>query len=136
MTADLTEVMASTRGGDAQVLSQAEGANRMSTATTFKAAFAPVIEPSTQAWVDGFAAAGANGAPLYELSPQDARAVLRAVRASVSVELLPAEINGPVIPGGPTTCRPAAQHCRVATTQPPRRAPSPAAGRGLFGGNW
>lgn len=59
-----------------------------------------VIEPHTQAWLDMLAEAG--GPPLYELSPQEAREVLRAVQSSVAVELLPADIEDRMIPGGPT----------------------------------
>jgi acetyl esterase len=59
-----------------------------------------VIEPHTQAWLDTLAAAG--GPPLYELSPQEAREVLRAVQTSVFVEMLPADIEERMIPGGPT----------------------------------
>jgi acetyl esterase len=61
---------------------------------------AKVIEPHTRAWVDALAAAG--GPAIYELSPQDARDVLRSVQASVPVELAPAEIEDRVIAGGPT----------------------------------
>lgn len=35
----------------------------------------PVLEPHTQAWIDSIAAAG--GPPLYEMSPQAARDLLR-----------------------------------------------------------
>src|SRR5918911_1600316 len=59
-----------------------------------------VIEPHTQAWLDTLAAAG--GPPLYTLSPQEAREVLRAVQWSVPVDLLPADIEERMIPGGPT----------------------------------
>jgi acetyl esterase len=61
-----------------------------------------VIEPKTQAWLDELAAAGAGSPPLYELSPHDAREVLRSVQASVAVDQPPAEIDDRVIPGGPT----------------------------------
>jgi acetyl esterase len=40
--------------------------------------------------------------PVVELSPTDAREVLRQVQASVPVELPPAKIDDRVIPGGPT----------------------------------
>src|SRR5689334_14477039 len=40
--------------------------------------------------------------PVIELSPADAREVLRQVQASVPVELPPAQIDDRVIPGGPT----------------------------------
>jgi hypothetical protein len=39
----------------------------------------------------------AGGPPLYELSPQDARQVLRDVQASVPVDLVPADVAGLVI---------------------------------------
>jgi len=39
---------------------------------------------------------------LYELSPTDARQVLRDVQESVPVQLQPADIDDRVIPGGPT----------------------------------
>lgn len=58
-----------------------------------------VIEPATEKWLDKLAAAG--GPPLYELSPKDARNVLRSVQASVSVTEQPAEIVDRTIPGGP-----------------------------------
>jgi acetyl esterase len=61
-----------------------------------------VIEPHTQAWLDELAAASAGGPPLYELSPQDARQVLRDVQAGVPVDLVPADIEDRVITGGPT----------------------------------
>ena len=64
--------------------------------------FTPYIEPHTQQWLDELAAATADGPPLYELSPADARQVLRSVQASVAVELFPAEIDDRTIPGGPT----------------------------------
>jgi acetyl esterase len=62
--------------------------------------FTPFIEPATQRWLDELATA--DGPPLYELSPADARQVLRSVQAGTAVELLPAEIDDRVIPGGPT----------------------------------
>jgi acetyl esterase len=74
----------------------------MTTTTSSQAAFTPVIEPHTQHWLDELAAASAGGPPLYELSPQDARQVLRDVQASVRVQLQPADIDDRVIPGGPT----------------------------------
>src|SRR5262249_61875612 len=72
------------------------------TATSSQAAFTPIIEPHTQQWLNELAAASAGDPPLYELSPEDAREVLRAVQASVPVELQPADIHDRVIPGGPT----------------------------------
>ena len=64
--------------------------------------FTPFIEPNTQRWLDELAAATADGPPLYELSPAEARQVLRSVQAGVPVELFPAEIEDRTIPGGPT----------------------------------
>ena len=66
------------------------------------ATFTPYIEPHTQRWLDELAAATAESPPLYELSPADARQVLRSVQAGVPVELFPAEIDDRTIPGGPT----------------------------------
>jgi acetyl esterase len=76
----------------------------MSTTTAIgsQGAFTPVIEPRTQQWLNELAAASAGGPPLYELSPKDAREVLRTVQASAPVELQPADIQDRVIPGGPT----------------------------------
>jgi acetyl esterase len=62
----------------------------------------PVIDPATKAWLDKLEAATAGSPPLYELSPQDARGVLRSVQASVPVELAPAEIEDRSIAAGPT----------------------------------
>ena len=59
-----------------------------------------VIEPETQAWLDELAAAG--GPPLYELSPRDAREVLRSVQTSVTTDQPDANIEDKVIQGGPT----------------------------------
>jgi acetyl esterase len=64
--------------------------------------FTPVLEPQTQSWVDQLNAAAAGGPPLYELSPADARQVLRDVQASVKVDMPAAEIEDRVIDGGPT----------------------------------
>ena len=74
----------------------------MNTTTTASptAAFPPVVELATQQWLNEPAAA--VGPPLDELSPTDAREVLRQVQASVPVELPPAQIDDRVIPGGPT----------------------------------
>jgi acetyl esterase len=73
----------------------------MSSASVGGPAPAPTaVEPRTQAWLDSLAAAG--GPPLYELSPQDAREVLRGAQASVPVELMPADIEDRMIAGGPT----------------------------------
>ena len=70
------------------------------TAASSTAAFPPVVELATQQWLNEPAAA--VGPPLDELSPTDAREVLRQVQASVPVELPPARIDDRVIPGGPT----------------------------------
>lgn len=59
-----------------------------------------VVEPRTQAWLDQLSAAG--GPALNELTPQDAREVLRGAQRSVTVELPPADIEDRVIAGGPT----------------------------------
>src|SRR4051794_19857869 len=64
--------------------------------------YTPFIEPNTQHWLDELAAASADGPPLYDLSPADARAVLRSVQTSAPVDLLSAEIDDRTIPGGPT----------------------------------
>jgi acetyl esterase len=64
--------------------------------------YSPVIDPATKAWVDRLEAESADSPPLYELSPKDAREVLRSVQASVSVELAPAGIEDRTIAGGPT----------------------------------
>lgn len=70
--------------------------------TVSQSAFTPVIEPHTQQWLDDLAAASAGSPPLYELSPTDARAVLRSVQESVAVDMPPATIEDRVIAGGPT----------------------------------
>ena len=62
----------------------------------------PVVEPATGRWLDQLAVDAGDGPPLYELSPVDARAVLRSVQASVPVELAPAVIEDHTIAGGPT----------------------------------
>jgi acetyl esterase len=46
--------------------------------------------------------AEAHGPPIYQLSPAEAREVLRDLQASVDVELFPAEIEDRVVLGGPT----------------------------------
>ncbi len=63
---------------------------------------APVIEPATDQWLSDLAAAGAGGPALYDLSPEDARQVLRDVQMSVVVDLEPADIEDRSVPGGPT----------------------------------
>jgi acetyl esterase len=57
-----------------------------------------VIEPRTRAWLDQLPTTPA----LYELSPQDARQVLRDVQASVPVAAPAADIEDRTIAGGPT----------------------------------
>ena len=59
----------------------------------------PVLEPTTQAFVDALEAQG--GKPLYELSYEEARKVLEDAQA-INVRKLPAEIEDNVFPGGPT----------------------------------
>jgi acetyl esterase len=65
-------------------------------------AFTPFVEPNTQSWVDQLAAEAADQPPLYELSPQDARQLLRDIQASVVVDMPAADIEDRVIAGGPT----------------------------------
>jgi acetyl esterase/lipase len=85
----------------------------MTSITNNRSALAPVIEPNTQKWLDELA--GGGGPPLYELTPEDARAVLLDIQTRVDVDheasdgeqnqvgaLLPAEIEDRVISGGPT----------------------------------
>jgi acetyl esterase len=59
----------------------------------------PVLEPTTQAFIDALAAQG--GKPLYELSYGDARKVLEDAQA-IDVKKLPADIEEKVFPVGPT----------------------------------
>ena len=59
-----------------------------------------VIDPNTQSWLDGLDAQ--DSPPLYELSPHDAREVLRSVQTSVEVSQPAADIEDRWIPGGPT----------------------------------
>ena len=59
----------------------------------------PVLEPTTQQFVDALAATG--GQPLYELSPAAARDVLTTVQ-SIPVRKLAASIEDTVFPVGPT----------------------------------
>jgi acetyl esterase len=70
--------------------------------TTDNTTFRPVIDPATKAWLDRLETEGAGSPPLYELSPEDAREVLRSIQASVPVELAPAEIEDRSIADGPT----------------------------------
>lgn len=59
----------------------------------------PVLEPTTQAFVDALEAKG--GKPLYTLSYEDARKVLEDAQA-INVKKLPADVEENVFPGGPT----------------------------------
>jgi acetyl esterase len=59
----------------------------------------PVLEPTTQAFVDALEAKG--GKPLYTLSYEDARKVLEDAQA-INVRKLPADIEDTVFPDGPT----------------------------------
>ena len=58
----------------------------------------PVLYPAVQDFLNELAAQG--GPPLYELSPQDAREVLRTLQA-VRVAKLPADIEDRLLPVGP-----------------------------------
>ncbi len=58
----------------------------------------PVLYPAVQDFLNGLAAQG--GPPLYELSPQDARAVLRSLQSG-DVAKLPADIEDRLLPVGP-----------------------------------
>jgi acetyl esterase len=59
----------------------------------------PVLEPTTQAFVDSVAAQG--GKPLYELSYADARKILEDLQA-IEVKKPPADIEDRTFPVGPT----------------------------------
>jgi acetyl esterase len=59
----------------------------------------PVLEPTTQAFIDALAAQG--GKPIYELSYADARKVLEDAQAA-PVRKLPADVEERTLPGGPT----------------------------------
>jgi len=59
----------------------------------------PVLEPTTQAFIDALAAQG--GKPLYTLSYVDARKVLEDLQA-ININKLPADIEEKVFPVGPT----------------------------------
>jgi acetyl esterase len=61
-----------------------------------------VIEPNTQRWLDALGAAAPDAPPVYELSPHDAREVLRSIQTSVEVDQPAAEIDDRMIAGGPT----------------------------------
>jgi acetyl esterase len=84
-----------------QIAEEPEGGLPMTTTTSPRAALTPVIEPHTQRWLDELAAS-AGSPPLWELSPEDARQLLRYVQASVPVRLQPADIDDRIIPGGLT----------------------------------
>lgn len=58
----------------------------------------PVLYPTVQDFLNNLAAQG--GPPLYELSPQDAREVLRGLQA-VRVAKMPADIEDRLLPVGP-----------------------------------
>ena len=60
---------------------------------------APVLEPTTQNFIDGLAFQG--GKPIYELSIADAREVLEGLQRQ-PVEKLPAQEEDITIPGGPS----------------------------------
>jgi acetyl esterase len=60
------------------------------------------VEPHTQAWLDELAAASAGAPPVYELTPHEARQLLRDLQASVPVDLPAADIDDRVLTGGPT----------------------------------
>jgi acetyl esterase len=74
------------------------GAMVSATLTTSVSA-APVLEPSTQSFIDALAAQ--SGPPIYTLSPADARNVLAGAQ-SKPVARLPAEIENRDFPVGPT----------------------------------
>jgi acetyl esterase len=58
----------------------------------------PILEPTTQAFVDALAAQG--GKPLYELSYADARRVLEDAQAIEGTKL-PADVEEKTLPVGP-----------------------------------
>jgi acetyl esterase len=67
--------------------------------STPQSAAAPVLEPTTQKFMDALAAAG--GPPIYTLSPDTARDVLAGAQAQ-PVAKLPASIEDTTFPVGPT----------------------------------
>src|SRR4051794_31443823 len=75
---------------------------RTTVSTVSQSAFTPVLEPPTQQGLEHPPAPWAGPPPLYELSPADARVVLRTVQESVAVDMPPATIEDRVIAGGPT----------------------------------
>ena len=60
----------------------------------------PVLDPVTQKFIDGLAAAG--GPPIYKLSPENAREVLAGAQA-IPVAKLPAAVEDTTFPVGPTS---------------------------------
>jgi alpha/beta hydrolase fold len=74
----------------------------MTTSTSLQTGFTPVIEPHTEQWLDELGAASAGSPPLWQLSPEDARELLRYVQTSAPVRLQPCDIDDRGIPGGPT----------------------------------
>ncbi len=60
---------------------------------------APVLEPTTQKFIDGLASQG--GKPIYELSIADAREVLEGIQRQ-PVQKLPAQEEDVTVPGGPS----------------------------------
>ncbi len=59
----------------------------------------PNLEPATRRFLEQVNAQG--GTPIYELSPEDARAVLSSLQAGEDVEKLPADIEDRTLPCGP-----------------------------------
>jgi acetyl esterase len=59
---------------------------------------APVLEPTTQRFIDALASRG--GKPIYQLSIADAREVLEGLQRQ-PIEKLPAQEEDITIPGGP-----------------------------------
>jgi acetyl esterase len=76
----------------------------MTTITTAETTSAPAIDPATNSWLDqlGAEAERTSAPPLYEMSPADARELLRSIQQSVDVKMLPADIDDRVVQGGPT----------------------------------
>ncbi|MDE1992522.1 MAG: alpha/beta hydrolase [Rhizobiaceae bacterium] len=67
-------------------------------ATTVAAAADPVLEPTTQKFIDSLA----GSKPIYTLSPADARNVLAGAQQAFKVKTLPASVENKTIPVGPT----------------------------------
>src|SRR5262245_12670869 len=76
-----------------------EGRISMSSTGTTLATQAPVLEPTTQSFIDALIAAG--GPPLYTLTPDAAREVLAGAQRQ-PVAKLPASITDTTFPVGPT----------------------------------